>query len=82
VVNKQETPTKKCSHPGYLVKDGALVCASCGEPSPVAKMENGNIVPIPQTVKCPHCGGQIGLTVDGKQVKGIVALDAPKKPAK
>lgn len=24
----------KCPHKGYLMKDGALVCAECGEPSP------------------------------------------------
>lgn len=28
---------KKCPHTGYLMKDGELVCAECGEPSPSEK---------------------------------------------
>lgn len=27
----------KCLHKGFLIRDGELVCAECGEPSPSEK---------------------------------------------
>lgn len=56
-----------CTHPGYTVKDGALVCASCGAPSPKAKLVNGEIVKIETVITCPHCKGK--LTTSGKAVE-------------
>ena len=35
-----------CSHYGYLIKDGQLVCSQCGNPSPKAKVVDNIIVPL------------------------------------
>ncbi len=56
----------KCTHPGYIVKDGKLVCASCGEPSPKAKIIDGELIKVEKEITCPHCGGK--LTESGRAV--------------
>ena len=35
-----------CSHYGYLIKDGQLVCSQCGDPSPRAEVVDNVIVPL------------------------------------
>jgi len=63
-----------CNHPGYLVKDGNLVCATCGEPSPTTKLVDGIIVAIPQERKCPHCGEGILVHFKGRTVERLEAV--------
>ena len=48
---------KKWQHPEYEVKDGQLVCARCGEPSPRARLVDGEIVRVGEkAIVCPKCG--------------------------
>ncbi len=61
----------ECTHPGYLIKDGKLVCASCGEPSKKSKLVDGQIVPLPQRSRCPHCGNEIEIEINGGEVKKV-----------
>ncbi len=69
----------ECTHPGYLIKDGNLVCTSCGEPSKKSKLVNGVIVPIPQKAKCPHCGNDIEIEVKAGEVKKVYKAQAEDK---
>ena len=48
-----------CKHPGYLIKDGELRCAVCGDPSPRARLVDNQIVPIEPVIECPHCHGHL-----------------------
>lgn len=61
VKEKQDRAAGKCAHSAYVVRDGALVCQACGEPSPRAKLVNGQIVRLPPTVKCPECGHEFAV---------------------
>lgn len=64
-------PENKCAHPGYIIKNGELVCEVCGEPSPVARLDEGVIVRIDKIITCPHCGGKLtekGNPVEGKMI--------------
>ncbi len=66
-----------CKHPSYQVKDGALVCTVCGEPSPKAKIVDHQIVKLEKEITCPHCGGR--LTESGKPVEEKAAREHEDK---
>lgn len=54
-----------CNHPAYIAKDGKLLCATCGKPSPKAAFDgDGNLVNLEPIINCPHCGKR--LTASGK----------------
>ncbi len=56
-----ETKTKKYCEcgglAGYLIKNGELICQSCGGISPRAKLVNGQFIKIGEKrIVCPKCG--------------------------
>ncbi len=48
----------KCGgNAGYLVKDGQLICQSCGGISPRARMAGEQFVKLgDHSIRCPKCG--------------------------